>query len=224
MADTGKPTEDSPSFEIVVKPPYPEPINPELPGRWFVSTSPDGVKTGVVWTDDADGFNFLGADIGEVPEADEAGTFWADKRSAYGLRNLTATDAFDTAVQDEEARVGQPAEVQEGSLSKVNDASTALLAAAEAPVEESVTTLAFTVSDDGEVLELIQSDDEGVAVRENGDWTQLNLDDPQPTVDDQEWLEVTEDAIAFWDGVEDPEDLTRDDVVKFAVEPEPAAR
>jgi hypothetical protein len=91
---------------------------------------------------------------------------------------------------------------------------------AAAPPEdfEPHTTLAFTITDDEEVLELIQSDASGVAVRENGDWTQLDLDEPQPTVDDLEWLEVNEAAIPFWDDVASADsDVVREDVLEYAL-------
>jgi len=90
--------------------------------------------------------------------------------------------------------------------------------AAEQPDE----TVAFTVSDDGEVLELIKSNADGVFVRDNGDWTPVNPDEDQPTIDDQEWIDVNPDeAVAFWDKQQSSESaVTRDDILKYALNSE----
>jgi hypothetical protein len=97
-------------------------------------------------------------------------------------------------------------------------------AAAAAPSDESSTDPTiyfFTVSMDGEVLELIKSDKQGVAVRDNGKWVPLDLDNENPTVDDQEWIGVNNDAIKFWDDEgEKNANLKRDDVLKYAVNSE----
>lgn len=83
-------------------------------------------------------------------------------------------------------------------------------------------TIAFTVDDQDNVLELIKSDDTGVFVRENADWTPVDTDTEQPTIDDQEWLDVNEaEATAFWDqsGGEDAA-ITREDVLEYALDSE----
>lgn len=84
--------------------------------------------------------------------------------------------------------------------------------------EETVETIAFTVDEDGKVLELIKSDAEGVAIREDGDWSPVNIDEAQPTIDDMEWLDTNRRGVAFWDSLdEDERELTRDKIEKYAV-------
>lgn len=81
-------------------------------------------------------------------------------------------------------------------------------------------TLAFTVDDDGNVLELIRSDAEGVFVRENGDWSPVDTAADQPTVDDLEWLDATPGAVEFWDGLTDTENVTRESVLEYTAQGE----
>lgn len=79
-------------------------------------------------------------------------------------------------------------------------------------------TLAFTVDDAENVLELILSNTEGISIRENNAWVPVNIDEDQPTIDDQEWLDAKPEAIAFWDGLSEAErDLTRDQVLEYTV-------
>lgn len=83
--------------------------------------------------------------------------------------------------------------------------------------EEIAETIAFTVDEDGSVKELIRSDAEGVAIRENGDWAPVNLDEDQPTIDDLEWVDTTRRGVAFWDSLdEDEKELTREQIEKYA--------
>ena len=89
--------------------------------------------------------------------------------------------------------------------------------APEAPEAEE--TIAFTVDDEDNVLELIRSDAEGLFIREASDWTPVNMDEEQPTIDDQIWLDATPEAIMFWDGLvnESDRDLTREQVREYTV-------
>lgn len=83
--------------------------------------------------------------------------------------------------------------------------------------EEIAETIAFTVDEDGSVKELIRSDAEGVAVREDGDWSPVNVDEDQPTIDDLEWVDTTRRGVAFWDSLdEDEKELTREQIEKYA--------
>lgn len=79
-------------------------------------------------------------------------------------------------------------------------------------------TLAFTVDDAENVLELILSNADGVSIRENNAWVPVNTDEDQPTIDDQEWLDATPEAVIFWDSLSEAErDLTRDQVLEYTV-------
>lgn len=94
-------------------------------------------------------------------------------------------------------------------------------AKAEAEVATLEPTLAFTIDDDENVVELIRSDESGVSVRESGDWVPVNTDEDQPSIDDLEWLDVTEAAIEFWDTQsEEAGAVKRDDVLEYALDQE----
>lgn len=81
-----------------------------------------------------------------------------------------------------------------------------------------VESLCFTITDDEDVLELVVSHPSGVAVRDNGEWLELNLDEDNPSVDDLEWLDVSDAAIPFWDAASaDDKPVKRADVLKYAV-------
>jgi hypothetical protein len=83
-------------------------------------------------------------------------------------------------------------------------------------VAEVPETVAFTIDDDGNVLELIRSATDGVFVREDGDWVPVDADEEQPTIDDMEWADTTRRGIAFWDSLdEDERDITRDKIEKY---------
>jgi hypothetical protein len=76
--------------------------------------------------------------------------------------------------------------------------------------------LTVTVDDKGSVLELIQEDSEGLLVRENGDWTEVNTDDENPTIFEQEWIDVSDDIVDFWDDAQSKdEDVTKEDIEQF---------
>lgn len=75
--------------------------------------------------------------------------------------------------------------------------------------------LMFTISEDEKVLELIESGEDGLMIRDNEDW--IPVEDDTPTVEDQEWLDVTEDALEFWDNAQKNDtEVTREDVLQFA--------
>jgi len=87
---------------------------------------------------------------------------------------------------------------------------------APAVEEEAAETIAFTIDDDGNVLELIRSNAEGVFIREDGDWAEVDIEDEQPTIDDMEWADTNRRGIAFWDSLdEDEREVTRDQVEKY---------
>lgn len=78
-------------------------------------------------------------------------------------------------------------------------------------------TVAFTVDDEDNVLELILSNADGIFIRENRGWAPVNGEQEQPTIDDQEWLETDQAGVEYWDSLsEDERDLTREAVLKYA--------
>lgn len=86
--------------------------------------------------------------------------------------------------------------------------------ATEVPADD---TLCVTVDDDENVLELIYSNADGIYVRDTGEWTLVDTDIDQPTIDDQFWVDVTPDFVAVFDGMMQTEDgLLYADVAKYA--------
>lgn len=80
-------------------------------------------------------------------------------------------------------------------------------------------SLCATIDEDGNVLELIYSNADGIYVRDNGEWTLVDTSVDQPTIDDQEWFDVTPEFISAYDGLMQTEDgITRDQVVPYDAE------
>lgn len=78
-------------------------------------------------------------------------------------------------------------------------------------------SLAATVDAEENVLELIFSNADGIYVRENREWSLVDADQDQPTIDDQEWYDVTPDFVtAFDDMIESEDSISRDVLVKYA--------
>ena len=78
--------------------------------------------------------------------------------------------------------------------------------------------LIFTVDDSGKVLELVEEQPDGLVVRDNGDWTVVNEDEDNPTIFDQEWIDVSDEAIDFWDQAQTADkDVVVDDIMHFSV-------
>lgn len=61
-------------------------------------------------------------------------------------------------------------------------------------------TVSVTISDTGEILELIKDvDDLGLFVREDGDWVQVDPDQEDPRIFDQTLADVDESFVEYWD-------------------------
>lgn len=76
--------------------------------------------------------------------------------------------------------------------------------------------LTLTVDDSGSVLELIEESAEGLLVRENGEWVDVNTDDENPTIFEQEWIDVSDDIVDFWDEAQSKdEDVTKEVIEQF---------
>jgi hypothetical protein len=76
--------------------------------------------------------------------------------------------------------------------------------------------LVFTIDEDDNVLELLEEQEDGLKVRENGDWVPVATDEEQPTIFDIEWVYVTDDALELWDGAATKDGtVTRSDISQF---------
>ena len=77
--------------------------------------------------------------------------------------------------------------------------------------------LMFTIDENDKVLELIESGEDGLMVRTDEDWIPVDSTEDNPTIDDLEWLDVSDDALEYWDEVEDEDEVVlRKDVMQFA--------
>lgn len=76
----------------------------------------------------------------------------------------------------------------------------------------------FTIDDDDNVLELIEQHPEGLMVRDNGDWSPVDTTIEQPTIFDLEWVDVSDDALDFWDNAQKTDQpVTRDDISQYLI-------
>ena len=101
-------------------------------------------------------------------------------------------------------------------LSTVSPETTADLPAESTPDD----TLAVTIDDDDNVLELIYSNADGIYVRDNGEWTLANSEEEQPTIDDQFWVDVTPEFIAVYDQLMQSQDgIVREDAAPYDAAP-----
>lgn len=78
--------------------------------------------------------------------------------------------------------------------------------------------LVFTISEDNQVLELLEQQEDGLAVRENSDWSPVDTSAEQPTIFDLEWVDVSEEALDFWDAAQNEDkDVTRQDIEQYLI-------
>jgi hypothetical protein len=76
--------------------------------------------------------------------------------------------------------------------------------------------LVFTIDEDDTVLELLEEQEDGLAVRTNGDWVPVATDEEQPTIFDIEWVDVKDEAIEYWDEAHSKDGVvTRSDISQF---------
>jgi hypothetical protein len=81
-------------------------------------------------------------------------------------------------------------------------------------------SLAATIDVEDAVMELIYSNVDGIYVRDAGAWTLVDTGIDQPTIDDQEWFDVTTDFIPVFDEMLMTQDsIARDDVVPYDASP-----
>lgn len=204
-------------FEVVYTPAFGGGVL-EGPGRWFES------DYGLVWTDDAGHLNLL--DYG-FPQESKA---FREYKTALESSGLDATEAFNlmfNAIQEDDPEFS----FSEGDLTEVSKEYNAKMTPKEpdpltaaAPTEDDLKeTASFGLTldeDDSTVLELVKSDENGVYVRENETWVQLDPEadeDANPTVYGAIWYDVGVDAIPVFDDGEES-DLTKEDFAQFIVE------
>jgi hypothetical protein len=60
-------------------------------------------------------------------------------------------------------------------------------------------TISVTISQNGEVLELVKETDHNLYVREEGGWYVVQPDQGEPRIFDQTLADVSEDFVEYWD-------------------------
>jgi len=86
--------------------------------------------------------------------------------------------------------------------------------------ETSRDTIAFTVSGDGIILELIRIGAEGLFVRRSCHWREIDPSVDDSRIEGREWIDVTEDGIALWDRADcSATQISRADALRFATDP-----
>ena len=79
--------------------------------------------------------------------------------------------------------------------------------------------LIFTIDEDDNVLELLEEQEDGLAVRVNGDWAPVATDEEQPTIFDIEWVDVNDEALDYWDEAHKKDGaVTRADIEQFVTD------
>ena len=87
------------------------------------------------------------------------------------------------------------------------------ITAAGSPEEEPESPLYFTVDDDGNVLELIKSEEESLSIRVDGEWVDISSEDEFPTVYEQTMKPATDDSVGAWDSeLESNDQLKLEDI------------
>lgn len=159
---------------------------------------------------------------GDVPIATGVGvtllkTWLDDHKDRPLVESVKALESFYSSWQNATNSAPETVTAAAEAADETDESETAEVA--EAPEVDIPDTVAFTVDEDGNVLELILSSDDGISVREDGEWSAVNVDEEQPTIDDQEWVDTTEEGVAFWDGLDEDgrQALTRDDITQYAV-------
>lgn len=70
----------------------------------------------------------------------------------------------------------------------------------EADIDARKGTYSVTITDDGNVLELVKILEDGsMFARRQGMWLEIGPDDPAPTIFDQTMEEVTDNLVPYWD-------------------------
>lgn len=79
--------------------------------------------------------------------------------------------------------------------------------------------LIFTVGEDDQVLELLEQQEDGLFVRDNGDWAPVDTSAEQPTIFDVEWIDVSEEALDFWDKAQtEDSEVGRTEVEQYIID------
>lgn len=166
-------------------------------GRWYPAVDSTGTPYGYVWTDDRERMGII--DIRTGPIAEAALSIFFSQRNEWASNDLSASAAFDESMSIQKEAYGIDTEFSEGDLY-----TDLVLGITEKELKTMAKTRIYsiTVRADGEVLELIRSDIDGMAYREDGAWIPVSLEatkEDYPTIYGQEWHDVKDKAVPYYD-------------------------
>jgi len=202
------------SARKVVEYHHPYTDNPVGPGRWFTAYADSGEEMGYVWTNDRAGFGLV-TTVNSY-RSQKTLDWFLYSRNVWGENETSATDAFESYYQMQATWSPAGLKIETGDLQQ--DFMTKArkeMAQAGGYIEYGI-----TVRDDGEVLELLRHDPTGSYLRENGKWVLIDRDAPEenyPTVYNQEWHEVHEDILEFFDSNSSSEGISIRDVQLYII-------
>lgn len=79
--------------------------------------------------------------------------------------------------------------------------------------------LVFTIDDDQNVLELLDEGQDGLRVRDGGDWIDVDTSQENPTIFEQQWVDASDAALDYWDNVQaEDSEVTVDDIKEFKLD------
>lgn len=79
--------------------------------------------------------------------------------------------------------------------------------------------LVFTIDDDQKVLELLDEGQDGLRVRDGGDWIDVDTSQENPTIFEQQWVDASDAALDFWDNAQaEDTDVSIDDIKEFRLD------
>lgn len=193
---------------------HPYTDSPVGPGRWYVAYADSGEEMGYVWTNDRFGFGLI--TTSSSYRSQSTLDWFLYSRNVWGESETPATDAFESYYQMQATWSPAGLNIETGDLQEE------LLQRARAAMSEAGGYIEYgvTVRGDGEVLELLRHDPTGSYLRDSGRWVLIDRDAPEeqyPTVYNQEWHEVDEDILDFFDTNQRNEAVTLRDIELYVI-------
>ena len=183
-------------------------------GRWYSAIDYDGTHFGYVWTDDRERLGLI--DTRKGPRTEEAVAIFEENKNQWASNNLSASEAFSESLAIQNNAYGVTTTVEEGDLF-----SDLILNTTEKELKTMARRKSYsvTIGTNNNILELIRSDTYGMYYRDNFRWIKIPSEaraEEFPTVYSQEWVDVSENIVAFYDKNSD-KDLVRNDIKDYLV-------
>lgn len=183
-------------------------------GRWYAALDYDGTPYGYIWTDDRERLGLI--DTHKGPRTDEAILIFEENKRQWASNNLSASEAFSESLAIQNNAYSVTTTIQEGDLF-----TDFILGTTEKELKTMARRKSYsvTIGTNNNVLELIRNDTYGMYYRDNFRWVKIPSEaraEEFPTVYSQEWLDVAEEVVSFYDKNSD-KDLVRDDIKDYLV-------